>query len=217
MECSNTYFQRLIFLKSLFLSILSQNGTNAWNTGPIIPAPNTVNDSLIYSTILYTCPESTNLGLTPANVNLQMPTAQQQAQTWHRMNTSLIGDSVQLAFTVSDAQMSTFTNVNAPIAITDATQANPCVLTTTARSAAGSLIQINGVVGMVELNYSSTTNNIYHVLTSDATTVTIEVDSTAFTPYDSGGTITQVAYVNQTAEIEFHGAVIDVSSSSVLA
>ena len=84
---------------------LSQDGDNAYNSGPIIPSPNSVNDSLIYSNILYTCPESTNLGLTPANVNLQMPTAATQAQIWHRVNTSLIGDTVQLGFTLSDAQM----------------------------------------------------------------------------------------------------------------
>ena len=84
---------------------LSQDGDNAYNAGPIIPSPNSVNDSLIYSNILYTCPESTNLGLTPANVNLQMPSAATQAQIWHRVNTSLIGDTVQLGFTLSDAQM----------------------------------------------------------------------------------------------------------------
>jgi len=38
-------------------------------------------------------------------VNLNTPTAVQQAQLWHRMNTSLIGDTVQLGFTMSDAQM----------------------------------------------------------------------------------------------------------------
>ena len=64
------------------------------------------NDSLIYSSILYTCPESTNLGLTPANINLQMVTAENQTQIWHRMNTSLIGDTVQIGFTLSDDQMS---------------------------------------------------------------------------------------------------------------
>lgn len=87
------------------LIYLSQNPDSAYNTGPIVPAPNTVNNSLIYSTLLYTCPESTNLGLTPANVNLQMPTASQQTRTFHRINTSLIGDTVQLAFTLSDDQM----------------------------------------------------------------------------------------------------------------
>tara|TARA_R110000868_G_scaffold121883_3_gene323340 strand:- start:8563 stop:11589 length:3027 start_codon:yes stop_codon:yes gene_type:complete len=84
---------------------LSQDGSNPYNRPPIVPSGNVTNSSLEYSTVLYTCPESTNLGLTPANVNLQMPTAMSQSQIWHRINTSLIGDTVQLGFTMSDAQM----------------------------------------------------------------------------------------------------------------
>lgn len=84
---------------------LSQNSSIPYNFGPLVPDPAAINNTLIYSDILYTCPESTNLGLTPANVNLQMPTAIQQSQIWHRVNTSLIGDTVQLAFTMSDTQM----------------------------------------------------------------------------------------------------------------
>ncbi|MBS3903750.1 MAG: hypothetical protein KGZ39_00305 [Simkania sp.] len=84
---------------------LSQNAYAPYNNGPLIPNVNTLNDGLIYSSILYTCPESINLGLTPANINLQTPTASQQSQIWHRQNTSLIGDTVQLGFTLSDAQM----------------------------------------------------------------------------------------------------------------
>ena len=199
------------------LIYLNQDGTNAWNDGPIIPEPNSQNDSLVYSTILYTCPESTNLGLTPANVNLQMPTASNQIQTWHRINTSLLGDTVQLAFTISDAQMTTFSAVNVPFIITGATQANPAVLTLTAQYAPGTLIQINGVLGMTQLNYDPVINNIYNVISSTDTTVTIEIDSTTFNAYISGGTTTQIAYVNQTAEVEFHGAILDVSPSQLLA
>lgn len=92
---------------------LSQDDATVWNTGPIVPTVNPSNSSLIYSQILYTCPESTNLGLTPLNTNLQelnlVPStgtaSTTQAQMWHRMNTSLIGDTVQLAYTMSDAQM----------------------------------------------------------------------------------------------------------------
>ena len=84
---------------------LSENADNPYNYGEIVPSSNTQNNALIYSTVLYTSPESTNLGLTPANVNLQTPTAAEQAQIWHRMNTSLIGDTVQIGFTLSDAQM----------------------------------------------------------------------------------------------------------------
>jgi len=87
------------------LIFLSQDGTNAYNDGPIVPDANSINNSLVYSTILYTCPESTNLGLTPANTNLQMVTAKTQSQIWHRINTSLIGDTVQVGFTMSDQQM----------------------------------------------------------------------------------------------------------------
>lgn len=94
---------------------LSQNSGNPYNFGAIVgnsDDEDVVNSSLVYSTILYTCPESTNLGLTPANTNLIMPTASEQQQIWHRMNTSLIGDTVQIGFTLSDAQMrnSTFDN-----------------------------------------------------------------------------------------------------------
>jgi hypothetical protein len=76
---------------------LSQDSENPYNTAD--------NNATIYSTLLYTCPESTNLGLTPANVNLMTPTAVNQSQIWHRVNTSLIGDTVQLGFTISDRQM----------------------------------------------------------------------------------------------------------------
>lgn len=87
------------------LIFLSQDANNPWNLPPILPQLNSTNDSLIYSTVLYTCPESTNLGLTAANINLQMVTAVSQAQTWHRINTSLLGDTVQVGFTLSDEQM----------------------------------------------------------------------------------------------------------------
>lgn len=92
------------------LIFLSQDGDNAYNnleypySVAMVPAVSQ-NNTLIYSTVLYTCPESTNLGLTPANTNLQMLTAPFQEQTWHRMNTSLLGDTVQVGFTMNDEQM----------------------------------------------------------------------------------------------------------------
>lgn len=89
---------------TLFI-FLSLNDQSPYNFGPIVPSDDVTNNTLIYSTIIYTCPESTNLGLTPANINLQMVTASQQQQIWHRMNTSLIGDTVQIGFTLSDTQM----------------------------------------------------------------------------------------------------------------
>ncbi len=104
------------------LIFLSQDANNAYNSGPLVPFNNVQNGSLVYSTVLYTCPESTNLGLTPAsfnmanaaNTNLQMISnidpvgtnaSSPQAQIWHRVNTSLIGDTVQIGFSLSDEQM----------------------------------------------------------------------------------------------------------------
>lgn len=94
---------------------LSQDSANPYNDGPLFPNVNAENDSLIYSQIVYTCPESTNLGLTPPNTNLQQlvypgaaandPAASGSARIWHRMNTSLLGDTVQIGLTLSDDQM----------------------------------------------------------------------------------------------------------------
>jgi hypothetical protein len=91
------------------LIFLSQNAAQAFNDGNIVPQVGGVDNSgLIYSTVLYTCPESTNLGLTPFNTNLLMNSpggVTGSQQLWHRIGTSLIGDTIQLGFTMSDAQM----------------------------------------------------------------------------------------------------------------
>lgn len=96
---------------------LSQDPDDAWNAGSIVPStePSPSNNSLIYSQLMYTCPESTNIGLTAANTNLQMPTAEDQFQIWHRFNTSLIGDSVQIGITLNDAQMRNLTYATSEI------------------------------------------------------------------------------------------------------
>lgn len=81
-------------------------------------------------------------------------------------------------------------NVNAFIStpftanITGATQSNPCVLTVS-NSIYGNAIFIKSVGGMTQLNGSS-----FHILSQTATTITIDVNSTFFSPYTSGGTAT---------------------------
>ena len=92
---------------------LSQDSSNPWNYTTIVPDLNSDNRGLVYSFVVYTCPESTNLGLTPANINqvqlnqLSSSGANEnnQSQIWHRMNTSLIGDTIQFGFTMSSEQM----------------------------------------------------------------------------------------------------------------
>jgi len=199
------------------LIFLSQNNADSYNYAnfpkpiEIVPSVSATNNSLIYSAVLYTCPESTNLGLTPANVNLQMPTAQQQEQTWHRLNTSLIGDTVQIGISLSDTQIRDLETVGTIFPITGVSLATQAVLTTTAQLETGQLVEITGVVGMTQLN-----NNFYQVVTSTLTTVTINVNSTTFTPYVSGGFVTPVAGINAFSEIEFHGAILDVNPSQML-
>ena len=64
---------------------------------------------------------------------------------------------------------------------------------------------------MTQLN-----GNIYSVISSDATTVTINVDSTNYSTYISGGYAATVAPANQFAEIEIHGFTLDTYPSMVL-
>lgn len=199
------------------LIYLSQNGSSPYNDGPIVPEVNSINNSLVYSTVLYTCPESTNLGLTPANTNLNMVTAPQQSQIWHRINTSLLGDTVQVGFTLSEAQMFSYDNILEPLELTGASQTNPCVLDCINAFDTGDLIKITGVVGMDELNFDPLRNNIYLILSTTATQITIEVDATGFGAYASGGEVQRVQNINQTEEIEIHGFILDVSPSSMLA
>lgn len=92
---------------------LSQDPDNIWNSPQSNPPPN----GLVYSQLMYTCPESTNIGLTPANTNLQMPTAEAQFQIWHRFSTSMIGDSVQIGITLNDDQMRNITYATSEIAL----------------------------------------------------------------------------------------------------
>lgn len=203
---------------------LSTDNSSPFNFGDIVPAIEPDNNSLIYSSILYTCPESTNLGLTPANTNLQQLTLigsngssqNNQQQIWHRMNTSLIGDVVQLGFTISEQQMSSFEDIGPSFAITGASQATSAVILTTAEFPFNQMVRITGVQGMTELNFQDNLYNIYRVISSTPTAVTLEVDSTGFDAYTSGGTIVAVSNRNSEAEVELHAMILELSPSMML-
>jgi hypothetical protein len=180
---------------------LSQNANYPYNQSSIVPDPTSTDTGLIYTQVLYTCPETTNIGLTLANSNLQIPNAVQQAQTWHRMNTSLIGDTVQIGFTLSDDQMLDLESDGVFFTITGITTANPAVITVANTISTGHVVRIDGVTGMTQLNGNS---------------VTLNLDSSTFDPYISGGTITVVTGVNAFAEIELHSFILDVNPSQML-
>lgn len=91
-----------------------------------------------------------------------------------------------------------FPNGNLPLSngyelsfpITGATNANPTVLTATTSFSVGQIVLITGVTGMTELN-----GNSYTVTANGGTTLTIDVDSTGFGTYDSGGLVSSVSNV----------------------
>lgn len=72
--------------------------------------------------------------------------------------------------------------------ITGATNATQCVLTCTSNFVVGQTITIQSVVGMTELN-----NRTFTVTAVTPTTVTINVDSTGFGVYVSGGTASSIS------------------------
>jgi len=87
-------------------------------------------------------------------------------------------------------------------AITGVTQANPAVINSTTTFVIGQSVTITGISGMTELN-----GNTYEVVGVSPTTVTIDVDSTLFTPYVSGGFLSSasnlVNYLTGDVELTF--------------
>lgn len=69
----------------------NQDDNNAVNNGPYYPDVNSPNNGIIFSNVVLTSPE--------------VPSQQNQAQIWHRQSTSVIGDTVQVGFFLSDMQM----------------------------------------------------------------------------------------------------------------
>jgi len=73
------------------------------------------------------------------------------------------------------------------VTITGVTQATQAVVTAANAFQAGQIVHITGIVGMTELNGLPFT-----VVSANSTSFTIDVDSTGFTPYVSGGNATSL-------------------------
>lgn len=114
---------------------------------------------------------------------------------------------------VAGANNVTITLLNATAAaqtITAATKASNCQLTIPAHGRSnGDKAVIAGVGGMVELN-----NRLVTVTVVDANNITIGVDSTAFTTFTSGGTITKT---DETAIQSAHLSIYDVTNTNLYA
>ena len=96
--------------------------------------------------------------------------------------------------------------------ITGATNATQAVLTTTTPFTPGQTVTISGVGGMTQLN-----GNSYTVVSNTGTLLTINVNSSAFGMYTSGGTVTGGTYTAIGTPLQF-ASYIDkmVSTSTVL-
>jgi hypothetical protein len=84
--------------------------TGTGNAGSSSISYSTCTVTLVFTVAPTAQPSTTNFQYYYPNI--QSPTANTQAQIFHRNNTSLIGDTVQVGFTLSDAQMrdTTFSN-----------------------------------------------------------------------------------------------------------
>ena len=90
------------------------------------------------------------------------------------------------AITAQNAQLKISTATSTVRTITAVSKANPAVVTATNTYVGGEIIQIDGVGGMVELN-----GRAYVVATPTGTNFALKgVDSTGYSTYTSGGTVT---------------------------
>ncbi len=88
-------------------------------------------------------------------------------------------------FTTGDGTTGQHTGI-----VTNITQATQAVVTSNGHGLlAGAEVIITGVVGMTEIN-----NNVYTIVSANTNTFTLNVDSTGFTPYGSGGVWTSGSY-----------------------
>jgi hypothetical protein len=77
-------------------------------TGTGVSAGSSINYSTGQIVLVFSVPpssEATTITFQYYQNNILSPTAEAQAQIWHRMNTSLIGDTVQFGITLSEEQM----------------------------------------------------------------------------------------------------------------
>jgi hypothetical protein len=74
--------------------------------------------------------------------------------------------------------------------ITGATQSNPLILTASTTFLPGQSVLIENIIGMTQLN-----NNRYMIVSNGGTTLTLNVDSTTFAAYSSGGTVNSLQNV----------------------
>lgn len=110
------------------------------------------------------------------------------------------GDPYQVAYAIFMGLFDISTLVGSTIGITGVTKANPGVVSTdiTHGLADGDEVEINDVLGMIELN-----GNTYTVTVIDPHSFSIGVDTTGFTTYTAGGVVTPNARNREVSLYDF--------------
>lgn len=98
-----------IFIKVGSLATFTDNGTGGFI---VTGTGDSTGSSIVYSTGIVTIAFASAPVATSSTTNfqyympdIQSPTAMEQEAIWHRVNTSLIGDTIQIGFTLSNDQM----------------------------------------------------------------------------------------------------------------
>jgi hypothetical protein len=89
----------------------------------------------------------------------------------------------QIVIAIDSTQASPFIATPYTAVITNATQALECVVTANNSFGPNKLVSISGIVGMTELN-----GNNFFIISSTSTSFTLNLNSTTFGVYISGGT-----------------------------
>lgn len=118
-----------------------------------------------------------------------------------------IPTSTQVEVEINSYNTNAFVATPYTATITGATQATNAVLTATNSFRVGNFVTITGVSGMTQLN-----DNTYQILQGTTTTITLNVNSTLFSPYTSGGVAT-ISF-HQTTEPQII-AIGDINSGAI--
>jgi hypothetical protein len=119
-----------------------------------------------------------------SGVDPRLVSIRQQVDGWQILVGG--GDPYEAAYAIFTGLFDISDLVGSSLEIIAATKANPCAVTTniTHGLTTGDSVEINGVVGMVELN-----GNTYTATVTGPQAFTLGVNSSAYTTYVSGGTI----------------------------
>jgi hypothetical protein len=107
-----------------------------------------------------------------------------------------IPSATQVVLNIDSSYSNSFIPNPFTATITNATQANPCVLTANNSFLLGNSVVISGILGMTQLN-----GNQFQILSCTPTTINLNVDSTFFTSYVSGGVANLVTNNTTVAQI----------------